>query len=143
MGSKPSNFGCNGNQDGSIRSLVPSVRRATDWNNPQRVFGPLVVLDTIGFRNEIDCFQELLQRLSQSCWVEGRNSDRDGRIQRCESQIVSLAVTLPRAVPDTNGMTTNSPWTGSCWPCKECTSGLRLPCLPSYFPQRSVIAEHH
>ena len=102
-----------GNQDGSIHSLVPSVRRATDRNNPQRVFGPVVVLDGNGFRDETDRFQRLLQRVSQSCRAEGRNSDRNVRIQGCESPIISLAATLSWAVSNTDGgMSTNSPGTG-------------------------------
>src|SRR5437870_4286674 len=37
-----------------IHSVVPSVRRATDRHNPQRMFGPAVVLDGNGSRDETD-----------------------------------------------------------------------------------------
>src|SRR5262249_24981797 len=84
-------LGVNGNQDGSVHSLVPSVRRATDWNNPQRVFGPVVVLDRCTFGDETDHFQRLLQWVSQSCRAEGRNADRNTRSQGCESPIILLA----------------------------------------------------
>src|SRR5262245_34173543 len=77
-------------KNGSIHSVVPSVCRATNRNNPQRVFGPVVVLDSNGFRNETDRFQRLLQRVSKSCRPEGRNSDCNLRIQRCESPFISL-----------------------------------------------------
>ena len=114
MGGKPQNPRRYGNQDGSLYSLVPSVRRAIDWNNPQRVFGPVGVLDGNGFRDKTKRVQKLLQRVSKSCWAERRNSDRNARMQRRESQIISLAATLSSAVPNTGrGMSTNSPATGS------------------------------
>jgi hypothetical protein len=112
VGGKPSSSGRYGNQDGSIHSLVPSVRRATDRNNPQRMFGPVVVLDGNGFRDETDRFQRLLQRVPLSCGAEGRNADRDSGIERRRAETLSLAETLPRLIPNTNCcMRTNSPWT--------------------------------
>src|SRR6516164_2803437 len=101
MGSKPQNPGRYGNQDGSLYSLVSSVRRAIDWNNPKRVFGPASFLDGNGFGDKTSRVQGLLQQVSKSCWAQGRNSDRNARIQRCESQIISLAATLSWAVPNT------------------------------------------
>src|SRR5262249_47508316 len=45
-------------------------------------------------------------------WSQGRNSDRNDGIERCHSQILSLAATLSWAVPNTNRrMSTNSPRT--------------------------------
>jgi hypothetical protein len=99
-----------GNQDGSIHSLVPSVRRATDRNNPQRMFGPVVVLDGSGFRDETDHFQRLLQQVPLLCGAEGRNADRDSGIERRRAETLWLAETMPRLIPNTNCcMTTNSP----------------------------------
>src|SRR5215813_11263842 len=112
MGGEPPSSWSYGNKNGSIHSVVPSVCRATNRNNPQRVFGPVVVLDSNGFRNETDRFQRLLQRVSESCRPEGRNSDRSLRIQRCESPFISLAATLSWTVPNTDGgISTNSPCT--------------------------------
>jgi len=54
----------------------------------------------------------LLQRVSKSCCAEGTNSDRNARIQRRESQIISLAVTLLWVIRNTGrGMNRNSPAT--------------------------------
>ena len=36
------------------KAAVPSVHRALDWNNPERVFGPVAVLDGNGPRDETD-----------------------------------------------------------------------------------------
>ena len=76
---------------------------ATKRNNPQRMFGSVVVLDGNGSRDETDRFQRLLQRVSQSRRPEGRNSDRNAGIQGCESPIISLAATLSRPVPNADG----------------------------------------
>src|SRR5215813_4941020 len=94
--------------------MVASVRRETNRNDPQRKFGPVVVLDGHGFRDEAIRVQRLLQRLSRSCRAEGRNSGRNVGIERCESKILSLAATLWWALSNTDGgVSTNSPWTGS------------------------------
>ena len=124
VGGKPSSSGRYGNQDGSIHSLVPSVHRATDRNNPQRMFGPVVVLDGNGFRDETDRFQRLLQRVPLSCGAEGRNADRDSGIERRRAETLSLAETLPRLIPNTNCcMRTNSPWTGNHYVLMTDTDG--------------------
>jgi hypothetical protein len=54
----------------------------------------------------------LLQQLSNSRGIEGTDSDRIGRIQRSQLQILSLAAALSRSVRNTNsGMSMNSPGT--------------------------------
>src|SRR5262245_13829954 len=98
MGGEPSSTRNYGNQNGSVHSLVSSVRGETDRNNPQRVFGPVVVLDGHGFRVEADRFQHLLQRVSQSCRAAGSDSNRNVGVHRRESQILSLAATLSWAL---------------------------------------------
>src|SRR5438552_1851642 len=67
------------------------------------MFGPVVVLDGDGFRDETNCVQRLLQRVSRTCRAERRNSGRSVGIQRCESQILSLAATLSWALSNTDG----------------------------------------
>src|SRR5882762_7493341 len=73
---------------------------------------PSSVLD--GGRSGIETvgLPELLQQIPSSCGAEGTDSDRNARIQGHELQIVSLAETLSRLVPNTNGrMSANSPRT--------------------------------
>jgi len=87
----------------------PFVERP-DRKNPQRMFGPVVVLNGNGFTDETDRFQRLLQRVPLSCGAEGRNGDRDSEIERRRAETLSFAETLPRLIPNTNCcMRTNSP----------------------------------
>jgi hypothetical protein len=51
---------------------------------------------------------------SDNTYAEGTNASRNAGIQRRQSQVLSLATTLSRSVPNTNrGLSTNSPWTGA------------------------------
>ena len=86
-----------------MHSLVASVYRETDRNNPPRVSGSAVVLDGNRFRNQTDLFQTLLQRASQSLGAEGENADRNIGIEGRESSIVPLAATLSGALSNTDG----------------------------------------
>jgi transposase InsO family protein len=52
MASEPESPRCNGNQDGSLCSFVPSVRRAIDWNDSSRVPRPASILDAGGSGSE-------------------------------------------------------------------------------------------
>jgi len=76
-GRQPQNPWRYGNQNRSLYSLVSSVHRAINWNNPTRVFGPVAVLDGNGFGNNTYCVQGLLQQVSNSCWPQGRNAGRN------------------------------------------------------------------
>src|SRR5215471_7325123 len=121
MGCQPQNPWCHGNQNRPLYSLVSSFHRAINWNHPTRVFGPVAVLDGDRLGNKPYGVQGLLQLASNSRWSQGRNSDRNDGIERCHSQILSLAATLSWAVPNTNRrMSTNSPrtrWRMSTMPC--------------------------
>src|SRR5215813_14543513 len=76
--------------------------------------GSVAILDGNGFDEKVNWVQRLLQQASNSHWAEGKNSNRNAGIQRCEHQIISVAGTLPWALPDPNrGMSANSPATGS------------------------------
>ena len=120
MGGQPQNPRRYGNQNGSVYSLVSSVDRAINWNNPTRVFGPVAVLDGNGFRNKTCCVRGLLQQASNSRWSQGKNSDRNDGIEGCQSQVLSLAPTLSSAVPNTNRrMRINSPRTGPVYGERE------------------------
>src|SRR5262244_1093972 len=113
MGCQPQNPWCHGNQNRPLYSLVSSFHRAINWNHPTRVFGPVAVSDGDRLGNKTYGVQGLLQLASNSRWSQGRNSDRNDGIERCQSQILSLAATLSWAVPNTNRrMSTNSPRTG-------------------------------
>src|ERR1700730_5068484 len=110
MASEPESPRRKRNQNGSLHSLVASVRRKIDRNNSQRMFGPVVVLDCHGFRDETNRVQRLLQRISQSCRAKRRNSGGNIGIERCESQILSLEATLSGALSNTDGgVSRNSP----------------------------------
>jgi hypothetical protein len=61
------------------------------------MFGPVVVLDGNGFRDETDRFQRLLQRVPLSCGTEGRNADRDSEIERRRAETLSLAENIAAA----------------------------------------------
>src|SRR5215831_4091519 len=115
MGCQPQNPWCHGNQNRPLYSLVSSFHRAINWNHPTSVFGPVAVLDGNRLGNKTHCVQGLLQSASNSRWSQGKNSDRNDGIERCRSQILSLAAALSWPVPNTNcRMSTNSPRTGSC-----------------------------
>src|SRR5215468_1850058 len=118
MGCQPQNPWCHGNQNRPLYSLVSSFHRAINWNHPTRVFGPVAVLDGDRLGNKTYGVQGLLQLASNSRWSQGRNSDRNDGIERCHSQILSLAATLSWAVPNTNRrISTNSPRTGFLLVC--------------------------
>ena len=74
---------------------------------------PASVLDGGRPRGEVVSLQNLLQRISGSRVARGPDSDQNARIRRRQFQMLSLAQTLSRFIPNTNGcMSTNSPCTG-------------------------------
>jgi hypothetical protein len=71
---------CQGNQNGSLCSLVSSVHRAIDWNHPARVFGPVIVLDGNRLGNKVNRVPGLLQRASNALGARGTNAHRSSGI---------------------------------------------------------------
>src|SRR5262249_51097967 len=70
------------------------------------------VMDSGRHRGEVVSLQNLLQRISGSRVARGPDSDQNARIRRRQFQMLSLAQTLSRFIPNTNGcMSTNSPCT--------------------------------
>src|SRR5262245_36970027 len=76
------------------------------------MFGPAAVLDDYGSATEASGLQNFLQWIPNPYVFERENSDRNAGIQRRQFQILPLAETLSRAIPNTNGcINTNSPYT--------------------------------
>src|SRR5215831_14518633 len=118
MEGQPSNPRRHGNQNGPGDSMGASVHRAIDWNDSARVFGPVIVLDRDGFRDEAVCVPGLLQQTSNSLSTEGTNTGRRSGIQERGVETLSLAKALSRSISDANCcMSTNSPGTGAGFPC--------------------------
>ena len=61
MGSQSTHPRCQGNQNGSLCSLVSSVHRAIDRNHPAGVFGQVIVLDGNRLGNKVNRVPGLLQ----------------------------------------------------------------------------------
>src|SRR5262249_6285503 len=77
------------------------------------MFGSDALLDSAGSGNEVDCFQGVLQRISNPRGSARTNANRNADIERHRLQLIPLAETLSRPISDTNGsMSTNSPGTG-------------------------------
>src|SRR5262250_2757985 len=76
------------------------------------MFGSDALLDSAGSGNEVDCFQGVLQRISNPRGSARTNANRNADIETHRLQLIPLAETLSRPVSDTNGsMSTNSPGT--------------------------------
>jgi hypothetical protein len=80
----------------------PFVERLIGHNS-SGIPRPRSILDSSGSRIEPVCLPDLFQQLPNSSGVEGADSDRLGRIQRSQVQILSLAAALSRPVRNTNG----------------------------------------
>src|SRR6516164_1917169 len=110
MGSQPSHPRRDGNQNSSLRSVVPSLHRATDWNRSARILGSIIVLDSHGFRTKASELQRLLQPIPHALSAGGTDSDHKSGIQRRGVETLRLADALPWVIPDANcRMSRNSP----------------------------------
>ena len=87
------------NQNGSLRAVVASVRRATDRHHSARASRPNSVLDCVRLGGETHRFPALLQCSSHACWDKGP-STRTGRFCPHPALLLSLAKSLPSVVPD-------------------------------------------
>lgn len=101
----------------------PFIERLTaDWDAATRVLGSCAVLDCAGPRTKAPAVQAVLQRAADSHRFERRHSGgKNGKsgVQRARSRSLSLAISLPRALPSPgSGVRRNSRQTGSLRPHK-------------------------
>src|SRR5215831_9385825 len=85
MGGEPPSSWSYGNKNGSIHSVVPSVCRATNRNNPQRVFEPVVVLDSKDLEMKLIAFRDYYNGYRSHAGLKGETP-----IVMSESRGVSL-----------------------------------------------------
>src|SRR5215472_16566226 len=102
MASQPANPRGGRNQDGALRSLVPSICGAVNRHPPPRVLGPYPVLDKRRPRKQAGRFQGLFQPSSRAYRTpEPPTRGRTATADR-EARIVPMAISLPRPVSNTD-----------------------------------------
>src|SRR5215510_3265400 len=111
MAREPESPRRDGNQNGTVRSPLASVRRTVDWYHSPRMPRSPFVLDGGRFGDEAFRLQNLLQQIPCSRITQS-DADPDSRIQTCQSQVLQVAETLSRLIPNADScMRTNSPST--------------------------------
>src|SRR4030095_3108638 len=102
MDSQSANPGRSRNQDNAICSAVSSVRGAADWNGSKGVLGSHVVLDNCRSRKQPAGVPGLLQQLSNTSLLGGTDTRQEGTTTGRESDVLSMAISLSRALSDTD-----------------------------------------
>ena len=90
------------NQDNALCSPVSSVRGAADRDDSKGVFGPHVILDDYRSRKQAAGVPGLLQQLSNSSLIGGANTRQERGTTGRKSDVLSMAISLSRLVPDTD-----------------------------------------
>ena len=102
MASQSANPGGSGDQDGALRSPVSSFRGVLDRDDSKGVFGSHLILDDCRSRKQAARVPELLQQLSCALLIGGKNTRQEGTTTGRESDVLSMAISLSRLVPDTD-----------------------------------------
>src|SRR4029453_3484785 len=102
MASQSANPGGSGDKDSALCPPVSSVCGAADRDDSKGVFGSHVILDDCRSRKQAAEVPGLLQQLSNPSLIGGKNTRPEGTTKSRESDVLSMAISLSRLVPDTD-----------------------------------------
>src|SRR6516225_8938028 len=142
MASQSADTGGDGNQVHPLRSPIPSVRGKANRHHSTRVFRSHVVLDDGRSGKQAARFQDLLQPPSHA-YLTGRANAGSARVTTSsQSQLISLATSLPILISDANGCLTTRAHRGIRSTSAKTWNEI-IRCLRSWLQRASRLRSFH
>ena len=87
MGSQPSNPRRHGNQNRSLRSVVPSLHRAIDWNHRREYLDRLLFWTATDLELKLLSFRDYYNRYRTHSALDGQTPMKDPEPKRAELKL--------------------------------------------------------